>query len=286
MENQTPDTQQPPEASQSPAPVTPETPPFTPSPVQEPSPAPAAPAPLTPTATNGLAIAGLIVGIIAFLSGWIPIFGLLIAIVAVILSIIGLRKGGPQKGMAIAGLITGGLGLLWSLIVGTFFIIGIIAGISSYNEFSSSLDKNSSQSQQQANQDSDDSSSMSNSKEVAGYTITANKVTRDYKPQNTLSDDSTEYVVVNLTVKNNSNMLSKFVTGNISLNADGKSSPVSLVSVDPSLNGADIPTGKSATGNLVFQIPKGADMLMLEYKQTVIDAGGKQTEKVTSIHVE
>ena len=231
--------------------------------------------PQLPSATNGLAVAGLVVGILAFFSGWIPVFGLAVAIAAVILSILGLRKGGPQKGMAIAGLVTGGLGLLWALIISTFFTLGIISGINSYNEADHSTTP-----------DSSYRSTTLGNDEMGGYSFKVNGVTRDYKPQNTVADDTTEYIVVNLTIKNVSNNSNMFATYPLALMADEKSSPVSYVEVDPTLVSAAIPKGETVTGNLVFQIAKGAEDLMLDYTETVTDRNGKPTIKTDSIRVE
>jgi len=73
---------------------------------------PAPPAPAKKAA--GLALAALIVGIIAFILGWIPVFGALVGIVAVILGILALRKH-QSKGKALTGVILGGIGALTSL---------------------------------------------------------------------------------------------------------------------------------------------------------------------------
>lgn len=179
--------------------------------------------------------------------------------------------------MAIAGLVTGGLGLLWALIIGTFFIIGVIAGISSYNDTQSSY---------KSKDNSSHSMTEMGNDEMGGYSFKVNKVTHDYKPQNASVDDSTEYVVVNLTVKNISNNSSTSLTYPLTLMADEKSAPLSYVEVDPSLVDATIPKGQSFTGNLVFQVPKNAGMLMLDYTETVIDKNGNPTTKTDSIHVE
>lgn len=237
---------------------------------------PQATPPVAPAATNGLAVAGLVVGIVAFFSGWVPVFGLAVGIAAVILSILGIRKGGSQKGLAIAGLVTGGLGLLWALVIGTFFMIGVFAGLSSYND-TPSYDSQHNSSHSMAEMGND---------EMGGYSFKVNQVTHDYKPQNASVDDSTEYVVVNLTVKNISNNSPTFQTFPLSLMADEKNAPLSYVEVDPSLVDAAIPKGQSFTGNLVFQVPKNAGMLMLDYTETIIDKNGNPTTKTDSLHVE
>ena len=67
---------------------------------------------------KGLAIASMVVGIVAFLTGWTPFWGLAVGITAVVLGIIGLKKGG-EKGLAITGIVTGGLAALTSLDCGS-----------------------------------------------------------------------------------------------------------------------------------------------------------------------
>lgn len=91
----------------------------TPAPTEQPvAPVlPVPPVPGTPSKSNGLAIAALVLGIIAFLFGWLGFLNLLIAILAVVFGILALVKH-QSKGLALTGTILGGLGLLTSLIVG------------------------------------------------------------------------------------------------------------------------------------------------------------------------
>lgn len=76
----------------------------------------------------GLAIASLILGLISF----IPLLGVLTGIIAIILGAIGLskiKKGGVGgKKLAIAGIILGVLGILFSIILyGSLFYFGFVA---------------------------------------------------------------------------------------------------------------------------------------------------------------
>lgn len=75
--------------------------------------------------TNGLAIASMITGILGLLGAW-AFFGGLPAIAAVILGIIALKKPGG-KGMAITGIVTGGLGIVGFLIVLFIYFLAILA---------------------------------------------------------------------------------------------------------------------------------------------------------------
>ncbi|HVM00487.1 MAG TPA: DUF4190 domain-containing protein [Egibacteraceae bacterium] len=84
--------------------------------------APSAPPPQR--GSNGVAIASLVCGIIALLLSWIPlinVLALILAIVAVVTGVMGIRRanqpGVGQKGLAIGGLVTGILGALLSVAI-------------------------------------------------------------------------------------------------------------------------------------------------------------------------
>jgi len=74
------------------------------------------PQPPLPKKSSGLALASLIVGIVAFLAGWVPVFGALIGVAAVVLGIFTLRKR-QSKGMAITGIVLGAVALLTSILM-------------------------------------------------------------------------------------------------------------------------------------------------------------------------
>lgn len=85
-------------------------------------------APATPGGSNGLAITSMIIGIISFFLGFIVI-GAVGGVVAVVLGFMGLRriKEQPQggRGLAITGIITGGLAILVGIgMMLFFFVIG------------------------------------------------------------------------------------------------------------------------------------------------------------------
>jgi hypothetical protein len=72
-------------------------------------------------AGNGLAIAGMVLGILGLLLCWIPGVGWLLALLGIIFGAIGMSKankiGGKGKGMAVAGLVIGVVGLLAGIIL-------------------------------------------------------------------------------------------------------------------------------------------------------------------------
>ena len=80
-----------------------------------------------PGQTNGLAIAGMVMGIASVVLFFLTWPATIVAIVGLILSLVGLSKsnqlGGLGRGMAIAGVVTSSIGLVASII----FLI-VVAG--------------------------------------------------------------------------------------------------------------------------------------------------------------
>jgi len=86
-----------------------------------------------PPPVNGVGTAGGIVGIIGLVLFWFPYVGLLSGLAGVICGGFGLeranRMGGAAKGMAITGVICGGIAVLLNVIV----ILAIIGTFNRYN---------------------------------------------------------------------------------------------------------------------------------------------------------
>lgn len=77
-----------------------------------------------PRAGNGLALTGMILGIVSLISCWIGLVSLPAAIAGIVFSILGMRRAkatGTGRGMAITGLVLSILGLL--LFVGLCVLI-------------------------------------------------------------------------------------------------------------------------------------------------------------------
>ncbi len=65
--------------------------------------------------SSGLSVASMVTGIVSIVLCWTVIFSIPLGILALIFGFIGKSKGG--KGMAIAGIITGAIGLLLTVII-------------------------------------------------------------------------------------------------------------------------------------------------------------------------
>ncbi len=97
--------------------------------------APHAAPPYQQQAGNGLAVAGLVLGILGLALCWLPFIGWLCAIVGIILGAVGMSRakkiGGKGKGMAVAGLICGILGLAIGVLL---FVLATMA-VNSFDSY-------------------------------------------------------------------------------------------------------------------------------------------------------
>ncbi|MDJ0338636.1 hypothetical protein [Cryobacterium sp. PH31-O1] len=83
------------------------------------------PVPGTPRRRRGIVLAALIVGISAFVTGWIPVVGLLLGLTGIVLGVVALRK--PEgKSFGFAGLIGSALAVLTNVLVITVIVISLV----------------------------------------------------------------------------------------------------------------------------------------------------------------
>lgn len=83
--------------------------------------------PQGPRPSSALAITGFIVGLIAFLCGWIPFLGLVLGAAALLLSVLAVRKP-VLRGLAITGIILSVIAGLTSLVTSALFTLALIGG--------------------------------------------------------------------------------------------------------------------------------------------------------------
>lgn len=84
-------------------------------------------------ASNALAITALVVGIVAFVSGVAPFWGILAGVAAIVLGALALRKR-QHKAMSIIGIVGGALAAITSLITTIMLIAGLAAAGSAIDE--------------------------------------------------------------------------------------------------------------------------------------------------------
>ena len=218
--------------------------------------------------TNGLSVAALVVGIVAFVSGWVPLWGVLVGVAALVLGILALKKTNG-KGMAIAGIVTGGLGALTGILVTIFFVISLTFIQAGANDYRNQSIERDSQNQKQIDAKKDFSKGQTG---IFGtLEVTVNSVTRDYVPESSAykADDGKEYIVVNVTVKNTGEDSEYVGPYTFSLDSDGLSSSDTFVSVEPELDADSLEYGDTVTGNVVYEVKKGASNLKLKYETSI-----------------
>lgn len=259
-------------------------------PVVSPVAPPAAQPPLTPpvtspgtpqahSGTDALAIASLVVGIIAFISGWVPFWGIIAGIAAVVLGIIALKKS-QSKGMSIAGIVTGGLGALFSALVSILLVVSSLslAGIAS--EAARSVSDSDASSQ--AVVDSKKDFAKGETAQFNNISVVINSVQRNYTPEESYNaaEDGKEYILLNLTIKNTSDK-SVYVSGyDFQVTNSSQTASVDYLTVDNRLESTTLAAGNSATGNLPFEITKDASNLKLQTTETVYFVTTGKSEEV------
>lgn len=83
------------------------------------------------SASNGLAIAALVLGIAAIVTSWLCGIGAVAGVLAVVFGIIGLKRadalpGRPAAGMAVAGIVTGAIGAVLATVFTVLIVVGVI----------------------------------------------------------------------------------------------------------------------------------------------------------------
>lgn len=222
------------------------------------------------SAAGGLAIAALVVGIVALVFCWVPFLGFVTGVVAVILGIIALKKA-QSKGMSITGLVTGGLATLVNLIFMFIFIaaLAVVGGAASI--YGQQVNELSQEAKTQATAKKD--FNKGETAKFGQFDVKVNTVKRDFVPENEFerASEGKELIVVNVSVTNtgDSKSLTQYDLG-LSVNGVADSS-TSFTTVAPEFTGGTIAKGATATGNIVYEITKGATDLKLQYETTSFD---------------
>lgn len=229
------------------------------------------PTPEQPKGTSGLAIAGLILGILAIITSFIPIVNngsFLLALIGIILAIIGLRqtKKGTKTGggLAIAGIVLNALSIVIVLATQSFYGAVIDEAVNNTaTVVSSSSTATSSNASTPASSSSSSSSAatastaqetqdlpLGTSVDVGdGLQVTVNSVTPGL-----VNFDGSEIVEVSVTYQNNSSSTESFnVYDWKAENAQGvQTSSAYYSKAENQLNSGTLAAGGTVTGNIYF----------------------------------
>ena len=248
-----------------------------------------------PQSVGGLSIAALVVGIVAFLSGLVPVWGLMVGVAAIVLGAVAIKKSKTGKGFGIAGIVLGAIGALTSLIFSAIWAIGLIAlgtaatvSGGSLSELSKVADaaKNAVSTQDAAAKKQIDAKKDFAKGETANFgtfNVKVNSVNANYTPSDAYSQAGAgdKYVLVNITVTNPNDEAVDVSNYSFSLSADGVANSNSYVTVDSEFKGGNLAKGASATGNLVFTVADSATTLKLQYETTVVVINPYEMKKLT-----
>ena len=255
------------------------------------TPPPVAPQPAQQTATtaqpaSGMAIAAMVLGILAFLGGWAPFWGFGAGVAALILGIIALKKKLGGKGMAIAGIATGSVAIVWNVIVTIIFMMAVIfagvgtsAAIKATNELSKVTTTYNSA--QQAKIDAKKDFAKGQTAVFDIFDVKVNQVTRNFVPESSYAkaSDGKELIVVNVTVTNNSDESQYVSSYEFKINENGIANSSDIwATADPEFEGGTLAPGATTTGNIVYEVNKDANGLKIQYETYAYDSESAETK--------
>lgn len=213
---------------------------------------------------SGFATTALVIGIVAAVFGWTGIFGIILAVPAIVFGIIALIKK-QSKAKSIWGLALGGVALITGVIITIIAIAAVNQVVSndpgSTTEISEAVDQ---------------TYTVGQAIDLGDRTVTATSVERNWTPSSeyvTAAEDGKEYVKVNLSIKNTSS------DDQISYNAfewtvqDSKGVITDIDSavflVDGALNSGELAPNGELNSFVVFQVPAGDTGLVLGYSPSI-----------------
>ncbi len=243
-----------------------------PTPVEQPaSVAPVAAAP--PAPVNGLAVASLVVGLVAFVSGWVPFWGLLTGTAAVVLGILALKRV-HGKALAVTGIITGGLAALTGLIFTAVLVAGIISA-ANYESEMNDTDSSENRGNDEGTSDSDNATTN------AIATVQINTVTRDYQPSGSSANTpaaGNEFILLDISVTNSGSEDITVSQFDFSLLEGDDAIETSFIDSSVVFSRKLIAPGETHTGQIAYEVTEGANNLSLVFEKSYFDSEGNSQD--------
>lgn len=241
---------------------------------------------------SGLAIAGMVIGIIAILVGIVPFLGLILGIIAIIISIIAIKKKNGSKGMSITGIVTGAIAIITSIIATAILFIFPLFLMSGLKTSINIAEKAKASAEESAITEEKVIAAADVPQKKEGITeiisvpkgekaiiekdfeFNVNSVIRNI-PDSSIYNDANELIAVNVTLKNIIENTRMFSDISLRLLADGIEY-VTTTNYDdayePHFEGSITGGGKVHTGNIFFVIPKSTTDLKLQYTNKEYDS--------------
>lgn len=230
---------------------------------------------------NGLGVAALVVGIVALVFSWVPFLNVVAlppALVGFCLGVAGLVFGAVKKrskGMSVAGIVLSVVSIAVFAAMNTAAVDVIDKTYEAKGP--ASLEEAAEESEEKAGEASEKQAiAIATPTNTAKFEILVNgsSVTDRIENGSYLyfeADAGNEYVVVNVTLKNISDKMETFNTGDFKLLSDDGSvqySPSNLITASKEMIpiADSLNPGTEKQGNIVFELPSGVDTSSLKLK--------------------
>lgn len=228
---------------------------------------------------NGLSIASLILGILAFLSGWF-FMGLVFGITAIILGIIGIKKPNGRS-LAITGIVLGGVGALFGAIFTTVLIIALSQGgniTTDLSKIRSGLAEQGKNAKTQINAKKD--FAKGETAIFGDFEVKVESVQRNFEPANAAvrAAAGKEFVLINVNIKNTGQATKSIGRSDLKMNDNGTVSNPLAIDSPSAFTGANLSSGAVTKGSLVYEVTKDASGLKLQYQTLVLDVEKSQAK--------
>ena len=214
--------------------------------------------------TNGMAITSLVLGIFAFLFGWI-FLGLILGIAAIIFGIIALKRPNG-KGMSIAGIITGSLGALSALLFTLIGGLAILSGGLFLSQFGTELETAIQEEREQSTSQTE--FAAGETARFGDFDVQIANVERDFIPDNEFlqADEGNELIALKIDATNITDSAEYIGSFEFTLVANGLGRTASFISKSPAFESGTLQADATVSGYIVYEIPAGATDLTLQYE--------------------
>lgn len=246
--------------------------------------------PVNPPQHSGTATAAMVVGIVGFVLGLLPVVGLAAGVVAVILGIKALRSHGSRP-QSIVGIVLGALGALASLFSSLIIILTIVgamnAGQVDYSSDTNGLSEAERKVAIQQMIDAPKQLPKGPAARMGTLEITVESVTRDIPTTGAFAIQAkeNEFVVVKLKIKRVVDLgTDQIRLGQFGLTDHDSQTLVDYLQFGPTQENEliyeDLAPGQTITRNIVIRVPRGITNLDLVYVESYAEAN---TDDITQL---